>query len=86
MNISDKDINSTYTLNSTRNEDTSFGATKSFLGDLPPLGQTSNAPIGKNPGLSLAPLKKIPPVAKVEATKKEGIFLIRVGPIDKSFF
>merc|ERR1711971_1233459 len=41
--------------------------TKSFLGDLPPLGASGP----KNSSLSLAPLKRIPPVAKVEATKKE---------------
>lgn len=41
---------------------------KSFLGDLPPLG----SPSVPNPSKNLAPLKKIPPVAKVEATLKEG--------------
>ena len=46
-------------------------AQKSLLGDLPPLGG-GGPQLGKNPSLSLAPLKKVPPVAKVEATKKEG--------------
>ena len=47
------------------------GAQKSLLGDLPPLGGPPTQ-VGKNPsaGLSLAPLKKVPPVAKVEATKQ----------------
>ena len=40
----------------------------SLLGELPPL-----APPAKNPAMTLAPLKKIPPVAKVEATKKEEV-------------
>ena len=43
-----------------------------LLGDLPPLGPPSSGGL-KNPSMTLAPLKKIPPVAKVEATKKEEI-------------
>ena len=43
-----------------------------LLGDLPPLGPPSSGGL-KNPAMTLAPLKKIPPVAKVEATKKEDI-------------
>ena len=65
MNKPEKDFNSTYSLNSSKPEE----LTKSFLGDLPPLGASSGP---KNSSLSLAPLKRIPPVAKVEATKKEG--------------
>ena len=64
-NKPEKDFNSTYSLNSSKPEE----LTKSFLGDLPPLGASSGP---KNSSLSLAPLKRIPPVAKVEATKKEG--------------
>lgn len=63
-NKPEKDFNSTYSLNSSKPEE----LTKSFLGDLPPLGASSGP---KNSSLSLAPLKRIPPVAKVEATKKE---------------
>ena len=59
-------------------ESTTAGA-KSLLGDLPPLGGPSTQ-VGKNPsaGLSLAPLKKVPPVAKVEATK-QGINYLRTS-------
>ena len=64
-NKPEKDFNATYSLNSSKPEE----LTKSFLGDLPPLGASSGP---KNSSLSLAPLKRIPPVAKVEATKKEG--------------
>lgn len=61
------DNNATFTLNSPKEPEQ---AQKSFLGDLPPLGGSTNrAP------LNLAPLKKIPPVAKVEATKKEGMYI-----------
>ena len=65
MNNPVKDFDSTYTMNNSKPEELQ----KSFLGDLPPLGAS---PGPKNSSLSLAPLKRIPPVAKVEATKKEG--------------
>ena len=69
INKAEKEFNATFTLNSSKPEE----LPKSFLGDLPPLGASSGP---KNPSsLSLAPLKRIPPVAKVEATKKEGMFL-----------
>ena len=71
LNITKKsDFDSTYTLNNSSKLDES-APQKSLLGDLPPLG-SSGSQLGKNPSLSLAPLKKVPPVAKVEATKKEG--------------
>jgi len=65
INKAEKEFNATFTLNSSKPEE----LPESFLGDLPPLGASSGP---KNPSsLSLAPLKRIPPVAKVEATKKE---------------
>ena len=72
INKAEKEFNATFTLNSSKPEE----LPKSFLGDLPPLGASSGP---KNPSsLSLAPLKRIPPVAKVEATKKEGIYLLMI--------
>ena len=74
----DGSLNATYTLNTTnKNEECTMppvAPPKSFLADLPPLGGGSAVPpIGKPPNVNLAPLKKVPPpVAKVEATKKEG--------------
>merc|ERR1712062_477121 len=53
-----KDFDSTYTLNSSNNDKSKIdesAAQKSLLGDLPPLG--GGPQLGKNPSLSLAPLK-----------------------------
>ena len=62
---------------------------KSLLGELPPLMGPQSSTV-KNPALSLAPLKKVPPpVAKVEGTKKEDLIktakpALEVRPMSKS--
>ena len=62
---------------------------KSLLGELPPLMGPPSSTV-KNPALSLAPLKKVPPpVAKVEGTKKEDLIktakpALEVRPMSKS--
>merc|ERR1712226_947953 len=92
-----KDFDMTYTMNTSNTEKplinplqkTDELPQKSLLGELPPLMGPPSSTV-KNPALSLAPLKKVPPpVAKVEGTKKEDLIktakpALEVRPMSKS--